>query len=506
MSYMDIRALIEGLHPLERKVAPFLEKGLTLTELTKKTGLQEVEAMRALQWLENKGVLSIVSLDKEIAELDANGKKYVMEGLPEKRLLFEIKPRPLPVEDVMKKLGKEEAGIAIGILKQKAAIQLVGGRIGITEHGKQISEKSSLEEQLIKKLVHGPVAVSALEAEERFAFENLLKRKQIVKKRIAKIKRIELTELGVQLAKQKLQNIDFIESLTPELLKSQGWKSKKFRTYDVAINVPQIFAGRKQEYRKFLDEVRNKFLSLGFEEMTGPVVESEFWNMDALFMPQFHPARDIHDAYYVKEPKFARLDEKIVQRVQQAHEKGIDGSKGWGYAFDRNKTKRHILRTQGTACSARKLASKDLKVPGKYFGITRCFRPDVIDATHNADFYQTEGIVAGDNLNIRHLFGLLELFAKEFAGAAEIKIVPGYFPFTEPSCELFAKHPQLGWIELGGAGIFRPELVTMLTGKNLSVLAWGLGIDRIGMFKLGLKDIRQLFSHDINTLRTMKVV
>ncbi|MBN2421406.1 phenylalanine--tRNA ligase subunit alpha, partial [Candidatus Woesearchaeota archaeon] len=92
----------------------------------------------------------------------------------------------------------------------------------------------------------------------------------------------------------------------------------------------------------------------------------------------------------------------------------------------------------------------------------------------------------------------------EFAGATEIKIKPGYFPFTEPSCELMAKHPQLGWIELGGAGIFRPELVKMLTGKDVSVLAWGLGIDRIGMFKLGIEDIRQLFSHDLDVLRNMR--
>ena len=146
------------------------------------------------------------------------------------------------------------------------------------------------------------------------------------------------------------------------------------------------------------------------------------------------------------------------------------------------------------------------KIPGKYFGITRCFRPDVVDATHNSDFYQTEGIVVGENLNIKHLFGLLEMFAKEFTGADEIKIVPGYFPFTEPSCEVHAKHPKMGWIELGGAGIFRPELVNMLTGKNLSVIAWGIGIDRLSMFKLGIEDIRYLFAYDLKWLREAKMV
>ncbi len=503
---MDINKILEGLHPLERKVVPFLDKVKYLSELVEKSGMQEVEAMRALQWLEGKGALKIVSTENEIVELDKNGIEYSKKGLPERRLLIEIRNGSSSVDDLMKKFGRDEFGISVGILKQKSAINMNNGRIEITQQGKRILEKESIEENFIKILSKHPIELSRLESEDRFAFENLLKRKNIVKKRPVKIKFIELTEIGRLLAKQNVEKIHLIETLTPEVLKSEEWKKNKFRSYDVKLNVPQIFAGRKQEYRKFLDDVRLKFLSLGFEEMSGPVVESEFWDMDALFMPQFHSARDIHDAYYVKDPKFAKLDDKIVQSVRHAHEKGVAGSKGWNYEFDINKTRRQILRTQGTACSARKLASKDLKVPGKYFGITRCFRPDVIDATHNADFYQTEGIVVGENLNIRHLFGLLELFAKEFAGTSEIKIVPGYFPFTEPSCELFAKHPQLGWIELGGAGIFRPEVVNTLTGKDLSVIAWGIGIDRIGMFKLGIKDIRQLFSQDIPTLRNMKVI
>ena len=131
----------------------------------------------------------------------------------------------------------------------------------------------------------------------------------------------------------------------------------------------------------------------------------------------------------------------------------------------------------------------------------RCFRPDIIDATHNVDFFQTEGIVVDEGLNLRHLKWLLKLFAEKFADTSTIKIKPGYFPFTEPSLELYARHPKLGWIELGGAGILRPEVVKPLTGKDISVLAWGIGIDRIGMFKLGIKDIRDLFSSDLGALR-----
>lgn len=300
--------------------------------------------------------------------------------------------------------------------------------------------------------------------------------------------------------------VDTIDRVTTELLTKKSWKNKQFRRFDVTSPVPRKYSGKKHHYRTFLDSVRTRFLALGFTEMDGPIVETDFWNMDALFMPQFHSARDIHDAYYVKEPKYGKLDQKLVEKVKQAHEKGYGtGSKGWQYPFDVQRTHRCLLRTQGTACSSRMLASPTLKIPGKYFGITRVFRADVIDATHNVDFYQTEGIVIEEGLTLRHLFGLLKLFAQEFAKTTEIRIVPGYFPFTEPSCELYAKHPDLGWVELGGAGIFRPELVKPLVGKEITVLAWGIGIDRIGMFNLGLKDIRALFSHDLSFLRTVRI-
>src|SRR3989338_4298066 len=245
---------------------------------------------------------------------------------------------------------------------------------------------------------------------------------------------------------------------------------------------------------------------MGFCEMTGPIVESEFWNMDSLYMPQFHSARDIHDVYQVQTPKTLPVDQSILRRVKAAHEGGVLGSKGWRYHFDTDKTQKSILRSQGTACSSRMLSSPDIKIPGKYFGITRVFRKDVVDSTHMSDFNQTEGIVIEEGLNMRHLVGLLKMFAKEFAGTEEVRIVPGYFPFTEPSAELFAKHPKLGWVELGGAGIFRPEVVVPLLGRDVSVLAWGLGVDRLGMFKLGLTDIRQLFSQDLEFLRSSRVI
>jgi phenylalanyl-tRNA synthetase alpha chain len=268
--------------------------------------------------------------------------------------------------------------------------------------------------------------------------------------------------------------------------------------------------GRTNPYAKFLEDVKDKLASLGFEEFDGPLVETEFWNSDALFMPQFHSARDIHDVYRITGPSkpdgyaYARtIEEPWLSNVAEAHENGgKTGSRGWRYNFDRDFTRRLILRSQGTVLSAKTLPHAN--IPGKYFGIVRCFRYDKVDATHLSDFYQTEGIVLGEDVNLKTLLGMLEMFAREVAGAKEVKYVPGYFPFTEPSVEVHIKHPALGWFELGGSGIFRPE-VTESLGVSVPVAAWGIGIDRMALMALGLNDLRELFSCDIENVRLRRV-
>jgi phenylalanyl-tRNA synthetase alpha chain len=291
-----------------------------------------------------------------------------------------------------------------------------------------------------------------------------------------------------------------IGALTPEILQEETWKGSAFRPYNVKTTPARVLLGRRNPYVEFIERLKDKLMSLGFEEFDGPLVETEFWNSDALFMPQFHAARDIHDVFYVKDPTHAReIEQPYLDNVAAAHENGwTTGSRGWRYGFDRDFTRRLILRSQGTVLSAKTLHTA--KVPGKYFGVVRCFRPDDVDATHSADFYQTEGIVLGEEVNLRTLLGLLKIFAVEVAGAEEVKFVPGYFPFTEPSVEAHMKHPRLGWMELGGSGIFRPE-VTAPMGIDVPVLAWGLGIDRMAMVSMGINDLRDLFTFDIEEVR-----
>ncbi len=504
----DLDRLISSLHPLERKVLPFIGRHHDVKSIIAVSKLSDTEVIRAVQWLHGKGLIDAKDSFREMVDLDENGKKYLSSGLPEKRFIVSAKKNS-GFSSIKRDagLGDDEMNICIGLLKRIGAIDVrkEGNAILISLTSKGLSFASSgfPSESFLK--IKFPVDVSSLSEKDKAVLQDLKSRKSIIRVFPVKETQVSLLPLGLDVLKKGL-DIQVIDRLTPGVIKSGEWKGKEFRRYDIQSNVPRIFGGRKQHYRRFLEEVREKLLSMGFTEMNGPIVETEFWDMDALFMPQFHSARDIHDAYYVKNPKYSSdLPEDLVSKVKSAHETGIAGSRGWKYSFDVKRTHRHVLRTQDTSISPRVLSSPDLKVPGKYFQMVRCFRYDVIDATHLADFNQIGGFVVEEGINLRHLVGLLRLFAKEFAETDEVKVVPAYFPFTEPSAAVYAKHPQMGWIELGGSGIFRPEMTYPL-GVKAPVIAWGIGVERLAMFKLGLKDIRQLFSHDLEFLRSIKVI
>ena len=292
-----------------------------------------------------------------------------------------------------------------------------------------------------------------------------------------------------------------ITDLNADLIKTGMWRKVKIKPYNVEAVGKTLHIGKRQPYNRFLSSVRAKLVEMGFQEMTGPNIELEFWNFDALFQPQNHPSRDWTQTYSIKSPKEGSLpDKNIVERVKAAHENGWKtGSTGWGYKWDPKKAAKLMPRAHGTALSARTLASKPT-IPGRYFSISRCYRPDVIDVTHGVEFNQTEGIVLDESLNFRSLLGILKEFAVEFAGAQKVKFLPDYYPFVEPGVQMSAKHPELGWVELGGAGIFREELTQPL-GVNVPVHAWGIGIDRLAMFKLGIIDIRDIFTQNLELLR-----
>jgi phenylalanyl-tRNA synthetase alpha chain len=503
-----VEDLIAKLHPIERKIISFLSDGKTDSEIEKESGVSSIEVTRGIQWLENKDVLKIESTSEDIVEIAENGKNYLKNGLPEIRYLKLIEHGAMTIKELQesKLITAEETAVCTGILKGKAAIDMKEGTVFITEHGKKLLVSEPLELSFLKRLENNPVSFSDIVDEDKYSYDNLIKRKNIIKKITVKTKSIFLTDLGKKLVKEDISKIEVIDTITPNVLKEGSWKGKTFRSYDIKINVPKIKAGKRHPYSEFVEKVRQKVIEMGFKEEYGPIIEMEFYNFDSLFQPQTHPARIGNDTYHIKTPKYGRLpDKKIVDAIRNAHENGAStGSTGWGYKWDEKMASRLMPRSHDTAISPRSM-SHGVKIPGRYFSLVRCYRPDVIDAKHGVEFNQLGGFIVGEDLNFRHLLGILKDFVTDMTGIEEVRFMPDYFPFTEPSVQIAVKHPQFGWMELAGAGVFRPELTKPL-GINEPVIAWGFGIDRLAMLKLGVNDIRDLFSQDIEYLRNTKRV
>jgi phenylalanyl-tRNA synthetase alpha chain len=507
---MGIDKIIQTLHPLERKVLPVLNKLSSVKEIAKNTGLQEVEVMRALQWMQNKDIINLNEELREIASLDENGKEYLEKGLPEKRFLQAIEGKGLSLEDISKKswLLKEELNISLGILKSKAAIDIKkekGIKVKITQQGKKLLEKGFLEEKFLKKQF--PLNIKELKEEEKFSLDNLKKRKKIIKVDLIKEKIPELTEIGRKIIRQGVGKQDVLDRLTPSMLKKGSWKNRKFRHYDVKINVPEIYGGKRHFVSQAINYIKRIWLDMGFKEMTGSLVQTSFWDLDALFVPQDHPARDMQDTFYIKEPKFGKLPKKFTARIKATHENGwTTGSKGWRYKWSEEEAKKLLMITHDTYLSARTIAAlKKEDLPFKSFQIMKVFRNESLSWKSLFEFYQIGGIVVDPDANLKHLKGYLKEFFKKM-GFPDVRIRPAHFPYTEPSAEVDVLHPaKKEWIELGGSGIFRPEVVKPLLGFECPVLAWGLGLERTIMEYYNLDDIRLVYKNDLRHLRETKV-
>ena len=431
----DIAQLLSGLHPLERKVLATLKARPTLWdhELMRETGLDESRLSMALGWLLTKGIVKVEEeRSTRLVSITDLGRKYAREGIPEKRILNRLKAgKKFTVRDIPDQEGMDssEVSTAIGNLKQRGMVRIgQGGTLELVEDQLLVWVELLISTLLELSRSTDPTNYENLRSDQKSLFGDYLekdwKTRGVVKFTEKKAKRLSLTDLGQDLVQQLTPDtfgVEEVAQLTPELLKDGGWRGRSFRKYNIGLKPSRIAAGRKHPYREFLDSVKAKLVSMGFEEMRGPLVESEFWNSDALFMPQFHPARDIHDVYFVSHPKSVQsLPEPYAEQVAKAHETGWKaGSQGWRYAFDIERAKRLVLRSQGTAVSARTLAASP-KIPGKYFSIARCFRYDLVDATHAPDFFQVEGIALGEKITFRTLLGLLKLFATEMVRATEV--------------------------------------------------------------------------------------
>ncbi len=432
------------------------------SQLAKELGLEPAAVARLAYSLSLKGLVRLEKVERQRVVLTPEGRRVKKEGLPEKLLVAGL---PKKVEDVDR--------IALNWALKRKWVELKGGKVvAIARKLPRTEEEAALE---------GKIEPGSRE------FKLLRKRKWVeLKKSVDYV--IELTEEG---SKAKLE--EEVTQVTPELLKGGAWRKKKLLPFSPDTPVPRPLPGRVHPLTEIIDKIRRVFLDMGFIEAEGPHVESAFWDFDALFVPQDHPAREMQDTFYLDGE--APLPE-LASRVSEMHKKTW---KKW----DPKESARRLLRTHTTSVSAHMLA--ELTPPAKIFTIGKVFRNEAVDYKHLAEFYQVEGIVVDEAASFNNLIGYLKEFFSKL-GFDRVRMRPAYFPYTEFSAEVDVWfEPRAKWLELGGAGIFRPEVVVPLLGKDIPVLAWGLGLARIAMLKYSLDDVRKLYLSDIGWLREREV-
>lgn len=484
----------------QKKILDFCVNGFReLGELASELGCKREDLMRDIEELKARGLIEVERSSAEKVELTKEGRQYVRAGLPEEKvaeIIKELGELDLSSPPEIPGFSGDEVRIGVMHLAKAGALKVDGTRV-------KIADEEALTSALVRasELKRALEAIAAGKLPERELIEVLRRRQMVSIKRVSEL-RVGLTDYAKRmLSEGMIAGARLVTALTPQLIVSGEWRNVQFKSYDLSLQPPRLYPGRKHPYLEFLDYVRELLVAMGFEEAKGPHVELELWNFDALFQAQDHPAREIHDTFFVKYPAMGRVsDQNLLRRVGEVHELGGDtGSKGWGYKWDPARALRLVLRTQTTAVSARTLYKRG---DGEYrcFALDRVFRPENLDAKHSMEFYQLEGIIVSRHVTLRHLVGFFHELAREL-GLGPVKIKPAYFPFTEPSVEGFVKHEKLGWMEVFPGGMFRPEVLRPLGVKGSNVAAWGIGIDRIAMIALGVDDIRLLFTQDLDFLR-----
>lgn len=497
--------ILSRLFPVET------EKWTNSYELSHSLNATHDEIVSALKSLESKGYLLLSQKSQSKFSVTEEGKRYAAEGTPEFKILKYLIQRPAftaertEVEAALK--DEFKVGLSNGIkrlfkLEKTALVSL------FTPENLPHDD----EAQLLHKLNNSVFFDGIFETESPNELVKKLKKRQLIDVKT-------LTYYTMAKGSHFAEKVVTLKAdLTAEDLAKETWKTESaFKGLNLQAKGKQPQTGGLHPLLKMRSEFRQILLEMGFEEMkTNSFVESSFWNFDSLFQPQQHSARDSHDTFFLKTPAICNFEGgefgDYVERVKQAHEKGfkgtdeLTGSVGWNYDWSVEEAKKNIFRTHTTAVSSRylkQLADEFKKtgvfVPKKYFSIDRVFRNETLDATHLAEFHQVEGLIVGKRLGLGHLKSFIrDFFAK--IGITKLKFKPAYNPYTEPSMEIFVEHPILKrTIEIGNSGVFRPEMLQpMGFPEDVSVIAWGLSLERPAMIHFQCGNIRELFGHKVS--------
>ncbi|WP_338599631.1 phenylalanine--tRNA ligase subunit alpha [Sulfolobus tengchongensis] len=457
----------------ELKILFFLKnvKKANSVEIAKNTGLSESSVLSLIELLKEKGLVKTEVIYQKYYALTEEGSRRKEKGLPEDILISILNGKEKELNEIKNLMGND-FNIAISWAKKKGLIEIEGGKIIPKVKTYTSSEYYALNniDQADKNTIQ------------------LLQRRGLIEEKERKI-------VIVELIREPAENEIGISNLSRDLIVSGAWEKFKFRKYNVEAFPPYYTISKKHYFKEFLEKVKDIMINLGFKEINTGYIEMEFYNFDLLFQPQDHPAREIHDSFSV-EGSGKIEDKELLNNVKQIHEKF------WKYKWRQDITLRLMLRSQTTATTARVLASKP-KIPIKTFTLGKVFRPDAIDATHLIEFHQLDGLIIDNNFTFRDLLGVLkEIFYR--LGIKEIKFKPAYFPFTEPSVEVYGYLEKLGWVEMCGAGLLRPEIMSAV-GIDSVAGAWGMGIERLAMSFLNINDIRLLYSTNIDYIRNVKI-
>ena len=487
----------EAFHPIERTILNSLSKNVHVGahSLAASTGLSIDQIRRGIEWLKFKNLISIEESSTQRVFAAPEGIAASQKGLPERRLVNSLKEGKVTISEVLASgaIKNEEINAAIAGARRNQWIQLVEGKMVPTP----LTAKKSPEEMFIENLKRGGVEISKLTEEEKRVLEQLKKRPNYIDIKEERESRISLTDAAKKIV-PTLNQENLERRLTTELITSGKWKETNFSALDVEAPAPVIYPGRRHPLIEIIEEIKEIFIGLGFSEIEGPVIQSGFWNFDALFTPQDHPAREMQDTFYISaqtQPPISASKDQI-SKISRVHKER------WNRQWNVQEAQRLVLRTHTTPVTVQHLAKVKSSDVGRFFSVGRVFRNEKVSYKHLVEFHQVEGVSTSEEASLRDLMGLQkEFYAK--MGIKRIKFWPTFFPYTEPSLQSMVYNEKLEkWVELFGMGIFRPE-VTKPLGIKHPVLAWGGGIERIAMLRFGLDDVRELYGNKLAWLRSV---
>ena len=454
-------------HEIEKKIIRLLKENPKLTpeKIVESSGLSPDQVRRGIEWLKLKNIADVQESTETYIRLGRNGLAAISNGLAERQLVNLLKDKPQKLQELKKEL-KFLFGPAMGIARKNNWINTDGDTVSLTNPPSEI-----LEEKIISQI--GKNKILDKDIEDKNTLQILKTRPNFIIEQVIKSQTISLFD--------KAKSIEFETSAG---------------AIDVEADVPQVFVARTHPLKDTINEIREIFVTLGFSEIIGNMTQSSFWNFDALFTPQDHPARELQDTFYldgISAKKIATPEQ--IRKVSESHKKN------WRYHWDISEARKMVLRTH-TTCDTIKYLADHKPNEARVFSLGRVFRNEKVSYKHLVEFNQVEGIVVGKNATLRDLMGIQREFYKRM-GLNKVKFWPTFFPYTEPSLQSMVYNERLDkWVELFGMGIFRPE-VTKPLGITKPVLAWGGGIERIAMLKYGLDDVREFYNNNLKWLRSV---